>query len=108
MTVSFTEVAVFAALALASARVAYCITSDDIFLPLRARIVLADSLKHRGAGTYDGQGFLAALFSCPYCMSAWTSLAAAGAWYAVGNSVIYAATPLALWCLANILAVKGL
>jgi hypothetical protein len=111
MQISSTDALVFVTLALASGRVAYSLTSDDIFQPLRERIQARDVrlMNKRGEeGPYDGQYFLAGVFSCPFCMSFWTSLLAAIAWVALGTDVVIFSTPLALWAVANTYAVKGL
>lgn len=111
MQISSTDVVIAAALALASGRVAYSLTTDDIFVPLRTRIEVRDirlENKRGEEGPYDGHYFLAGVFSCPFCMSFWTSLLAAAAWLALGDAVIYPALPLALWAVANTYAVKGL
>ena len=53
-------------------------------------------------------GFFGSLVECPYCVSFWTSLVAAGAWLVLGDNVIYPALPLAIWAAANTYATKGL
>lgn len=108
MQISSTDVIVFVTLALASGRVAYCVTKDDIFEPLREWLNIRDFKKHGGEGPYDGNGFLFAVFSCPFCMSFWTSLLAALAWVVLGTDVVIFSTPLALWAVANSYAVKGI
>ena len=111
MQISSTDVYVFLTLALASGRVAYAVTKDDIFQPVRTWAVRRDvRLANRKGeeGPYDGQYFLAGVLSCPYCLSFWTSLFAAIAWVALGTDVVIFSAPLAIWALANLYAVKGI
>lgn len=53
-------------------------------------------------------GWFGRLVECPYCMTFWTSLVGCAAWLLLGDDVIYPATPLAAWALANTYATKGL
>ena len=53
-------------------------------------------------------GWIGRLVECPYCVTFWTSLLGCAAWWLLGDDVIYPATPLAAWALANTYATKGL
>lgn len=108
MTISFTDVCVFVTLALASGRVAFSITSDDLFADLRTYLMQRDFEKHLNDGPFDGKGFVYAAATCFYCLTFWTSLVAAVAWLALGSEVVLLAAPLALWAAANIVAAKAL
>lgn len=153
MLISSTDIIIAAALSLASGRVAYSLTRDGIFRPVRewiwlrspgegATILLrgddgdrevpartmhyGDLVSDRfypgdndfviGALGYHFRpelpprdpGFFGSLVECPFCLSFWTSLVAVAAWWLLGDDVIYPATPLAVWALANSYATKGL
>lgn len=114
-----------AVITLASGRVAYSISQEEIFRPLRNWIFLrsapvdAEIVLRREDGdevwparmvrdTLDGPslepnldlrkpGFVGSAVSCPYCLSFWTSLAMILAYLALGHVVAVALTPLAVW-----------
>lgn len=53
-------------------------------------------------------GWWGSLISCPYCFSFWVALAWFALWLLLGETWVWIATPLALWFMANTLAVKAL
>lgn len=132
----------FIVLSLASARVASCITKDEIFRPVRERVyrryaphgdthrlrndqgeltevparMVHWSRDSSGAWTHEvdpvaplrDPQFLGELVECPYCLSFWVACVATLAWWLLGDTAAQLALPFALWCAANIIAVKGL
>lgn len=132
MTISSTDIVAALTLSLASGRVAHLIAQDTIMRPIREWIWLRSpgesaTITQRGEDgdreiparmLHDGEfqpslrprdpGFFGQLFECVFCLTFWTSLIACAAWLVLGDDVIYPATPLALWALANTYAMKGL
>jgi Protein of unknown function (DUF1360) len=53
-------------------------------------------------------GWIGRLVECFYCVTFWTALLGCAAWWLLGDDVIYPATPLAAWAIANTYAAKGL
>jgi len=92
-------------LGLASGRIAYCVSKEDIFQPLRERIAARDQIN--GGGPYDGEGFLLGAISCPWCLSFWTSLLVLAAYWIIGSATITYLTAFALWGLATIFVARG-
>lgn len=66
------------------------------------RLVTADVLTERPRDavinwlTFRGHGMVAYLLSCPWCASMYVGAGAAGAWYAWGDSRVFAACCAAL------------
>lgn len=90
-------------LMLASGRIAYCVTEDEIFEPLRRKT------ENRWLDTGSRfWWFLKSIFECPYCLTFHTSFVAFALWILWPVATVWAAIPFAIWCVSNVIAVKGL
>jgi Protein of unknown function (DUF1360) len=123
MSVPLYDIAV---MALASGRIAYSITQDTIFYPMRDLIFKRSApegaltkngepysmLHDSGNGSYEflthvekrESGFFGQLFECPYCMSFWIAHLVVLGYILAGDTAIKVLSGFALWALATLYA----
>lgn len=101
-----------AILALAAGRISYSLVEDAIWESSRSWVwkksIIRDEQQVTIVARKEPWHFLAQVLECFFCMSFWVSLGIFVAWLLIGPPLAWILAPFALWCVANIVAVKAL